>query len=85
MSRNLSQEVITVKDGSVLPCPFCGSDDIYYGKHQTLVGERWSVFCGNCMAEVYSGCAQDSGQARKSWNRRINGNNDQTAEAHDRA
>lgn len=54
----------------LLPCPFCGSDKIYYKKYQTVVGERWGVICGECIAEVDCGYAAQHSQARDRWNRR---------------
>lgn len=63
-------EIIKVKNDDVLPCPFCGSHDIYYRKYNHAAGERWAIICANCMAEIDTGCAQDAGQARRLWNRR---------------
>lgn len=54
----------------LLPCPFCGSNEIYYKKYQTPVGERWGVLCGGCIAEVDCGYAAQRAQARDRWNRR---------------
>lgn len=54
----------------LLPCPFCGSDKIYYKKYQTPVGLRYGVLCGECIAEVDCGYAAQIGQARDRWNRR---------------
>lgn len=54
----------------LLPCPFCGSTDIYYKKYQHAVGERWSVVCGGCIAEIDCGYAEQKSTARDLWNKR---------------
>lgn len=53
-----------------LPCPFCGSTDIYYRKYQHAAGERWAILCGGCLAEIDCGYAQQPHTARDLWNRR---------------
>lgn len=63
-------EFIKVKEGELLPCPFCGGTDIYYRKYDHAAGVRWAILCANCMAEIDTGCAQNAGQARQLWNRR---------------
>lgn len=66
----MAGEFIKAKEGDLLPCPFCGSSDIYYRKYNHAAGERWAILCANCMAEIDTGCAQTAGQARQLWNRR---------------
>lgn len=63
-------EFIKVKEGDLLPCPFCGGTNIFYRKYDHAAGVRWAIFCANCMAEIDTGCAQTAGQARQLWNRR---------------
>lgn len=58
-----------------LPCPFCGSTEIFYRKYQHEAGERWSILCGNCVAEIDCGYAQQPSTARDLWNKRINHTN----------
>lgn len=60
----MAGEFIKAKEGDLLPCPFCGSSDIYYRKYNHAAGERWAILCANCMAEIDTGCAQNAGQAR---------------------
>ena len=66
----MAGEFIKAKEGDLLPCPFCGSSDIYYRKYEHAAGERWAILCANCMAEIDTGCAQTAGQARQPWNKR---------------
>ena len=54
----------------LLPCPFCGSDEVVYAKYKTEVGERWLVICTGCIAEIDPGYAQERYTAREKWNRR---------------
>ena len=53
-----------------LPCPFCGSHDIYYKKYVHAVGERWAIGCLNCMATIDCGYAQKPSVAMDKWNTR---------------
>ena len=64
-------EIIKSKEGDLQPCPFFFFFDIYYRKYNHAAGERWAILCANCMAEIDTGCAQTSGQARRLWNRRV--------------
>lgn len=52
------------------PCPFCGSEEVYYVKYNHAAGERWAVCCINCMAEIVPGYAQDKHCVQEMWNRR---------------
>lgn len=52
------------------PCPFCGSDIIFYEEYRHKAGNRWRVWCGDCLAGIDTGCAQSMGQAQEKWNRR---------------
>lgn len=54
------------------PCPFCGSRDIVYEEYAHKAGNRWMVWCTECLATVDTGCAQSMGQAQEKWNRRTN-------------
>ena len=57
-------------DDAVLPCPFCGSKNIAYGKYEHTAGRRYAIVCMNCMAEIDPGWAQSWGAVQELWNRR---------------
>ena len=57
-------------DDAVLPCPFCGSKNIAYGKYEHTAGRRYAIVCMNCMAQIDPGWAQSWGAVQKAWNRR---------------
>lgn len=54
----------------LLPCPFCGSEDIAYGKYEHAAGPRWAVVCMGCMAQIDPGWAQMRHAVQELWNRR---------------
>lgn len=56
---------------SLLPCPFCGSEEIVYMKYKHDAGERWKVMCCGCTAGVDPGYAQNQHVVQKMWNKRI--------------
>lgn len=58
-------------DLKLLPCPFCGGDEIVYMKYNHAAGERWAVVCMSCMASVDTGYAQQKHQIQDFWNRRV--------------
>lgn len=60
------------RNEKALPCPFCGSSEIFYNKYQSANGTRWSIFCGGCIAEIDCGYAQQPSTARELWNKRAN-------------
>lgn len=53
-------------------CPFCGNTHIIYEKYSHLAGERWRVWCRECLAGVDPGYAQRKHTVQKMWNRRTN-------------
>jgi len=53
------------------PCPFCGSEEIYYVQYRSAAGERWKVICANCVAEIDPGYAQEKHRVQDMWNRRV--------------
>ena len=55
---------------SVLPCPFCGSEAIAYGKYNHASGTRYAVVCIGCMAQIDPGWAQSWGAVQELWNTR---------------
>lgn len=57
-------------DDSVKPCPFCGSENIAYGKYEHACGTRYAILCMNCMAQIDPGWAQSWGAVQELWNRR---------------
>ncbi len=57
-------------DDSARPCPFCGSEEIAYGKYEHAAGERYAILCMNCMAQIDPGWAQSWGAVQELWNRR---------------
>ena len=68
------KDVYQPKPGSdltLLPCPFCGSDEIVYMKYDHAAGERWAAVCMGCMASVDPGWAQQKHQVQDLWNRRV--------------
>lgn len=52
------------------PCPFCGNDEVVYGRYDTPMGERWLVFCTNCLASIDPGYAQQRHIVHDMWNKR---------------
>lgn len=57
-------------DLKLLPCPFCGGNEIVYMKYNYSAGERWAAVCMGCMAAVDPGWAQQKHQVQDLWNRR---------------
>ena len=57
-------------DLSLLPCPFCGSRDVYYEKYIREVGPRWRVVCLGCIASIDPGWAQSRSVVQGMWNTR---------------
>lgn len=57
-------------DDRLLPCPFCGNNDIVYAHYKHVAGDRWAVLCPACMAEIDPGYAQEKSTVAEKWNRR---------------
>ena len=57
-------------DMTLAPCPFCGSESIWYEKYLYVTGPRWRCWCADCLAGIDPGCAQNPGRVREMWNRR---------------
>lgn len=57
-------------DFALLPCPFCGSHEVYYEKYTTQVGYRFRVICAECTASIDPGYAQQKNIVQKMWNNR---------------
>lgn len=58
-------------DLSLKPCPFCGSSHVVYEKYLHSVGERWRVWCAECLGGVDPGYAQHRATVREIWNHRV--------------
>lgn len=54
----------------LLPCPFCGSEEIVFMEYEHGAGLRWKVFCCGCAAGVDPGWAQQPSAVAQIWNRR---------------
>lgn len=69
-SQFMRQKNIALERGKLLPCPFCGSEDIaaYYYNHGS--GIRYAVMCQNCAATIDPGWAQHPGIVADLWNNR---------------
>lgn len=68
---DLNMEIVEPRsDDELKPCPFCGCNEIVYGKYQSAAGERWMVCCCGCMASIDPGYAQEQYQVQEKWNRR---------------
>lgn len=53
------------------PCPFCGGTEIVYERYLHQAGERYRVWCTNCLAGIDPGYAQEPGTVQRMWNRRV--------------
>lgn len=58
-------------DLALKPCPFCGGTHVVYEKYLRNVGERWKVWCTECLAEIDPGYAQHKVTVQQMWNRRV--------------
>lgn len=55
----------------LLPCPFCGEEkNIYLEKYEHAAGERWRIFCAECMAQIDRGYDQIQYGVIEAWNTR---------------
>lgn len=54
----------------LLPCPFCGSEEVVFMQYEHAAGLRWKVVCCGCMAGIDPGSAQKPHQVAERWNRR---------------
>lgn len=53
-------------------CPFCGeSEKIVLEEYETKVGNRWRIFCCNCMAGIDRGYDQTPHRLIDIWNKRV--------------
>lgn len=70
-----SIELIEPKPNTELkPCPFCRSTHVIYERYGAPAGERWRCWCAECLAGIDPGTAQEAGQVREMWNRRVESN-----------
>lgn len=53
-------------------CPFCReSEEIYLEEYETKVGNRWKLFCANCMTGIDRGYDQTPHALIDVWNKRM--------------
>lgn len=64
-------ELTKCKENEVKPCPFCGGKEIVIDKYQREVGERFRIFCTDCMAMIDPGWAQQKYTVMEMWNKRV--------------
>lgn len=57
---------------ALLPCPFCGCEEVVYIQYKHVVGLRWKVFCCGCCAAIDPGYAQSKHVVKDMWNKRSN-------------
>ena len=70
--NKMNEEIIRPTENTKLePCPFCGCEEIVYIKYQTVVGERYKVFCCGCAAGIDTGWHTTTSQVRELWNKRV--------------
>ena len=62
-----------IKDAK--PCPFCGRKEIVTGEYKKpgIFGNRYTIFCSNCTAEIDPGWAKTREVVIEMWNRRNGG------------
>lgn len=56
---------------ALLPCPFCGGTDIVYERYLHKAGERYRVWCTQCLSGIDPGYAQEPGTVQRMWNHRV--------------
>lgn len=62
-------------DMTLLPCPCCGSKEIYYFWYKHACGKnRVGILCGECMLQMDTGTDALAFQVRQRWNRRAKQN-----------
>lgn len=61
---------------TLLPCPFCGSTNLYAHDYDHGNGIRWRVCCLGCMGMVDPGTIQQKYRAMEAWNRRAIADNE---------
>lgn len=59
------------KAKDVKPCPFCGSDEIFFEHYDHAVGKRVRIVCVGCMASIDTGWMVQRSQVAELWNQRI--------------
>lgn len=75
MTMEQTLKLFVPEDGSELAlksCPFCGCTQIIYEKYKHPAGERWRVWCRDCLAGIDPGFAQTRYAVQQMWNRRAN-------------
>lgn len=75
MEKIISIQKPTGEHDKLLPCPFCGHEEIMYCEREHITGKpehgsRWFVMCGGCCATVDPGYAQNKYTVQAKWNRR---------------
>jgi ribosome-binding protein aMBF1 (putative translation factor) len=56
---------------TLLPCPFCGGENICVDGYEHGAGLRWRIVCLDCMGMVDPGTIQQKYRAIEAWNRRV--------------
>lgn len=68
---NAKEYIKATGDFKAKPCPFCGGEEIVFTKYDHAAGERYAIFCTNCIAAIDPGWAQSKITVLDMWNRRI--------------
>lgn len=59
------------KAPDALPCPFCGSPDVYTYKYEHHKGAiRYGIMCMGCVASLDPGWVQSPHAVTEMWNKR---------------
>ena len=56
-------------DKELMPCPFCGCEDIVVMRDPTIIFERYFAMCDCCYVQIHRGTHEEVIEA---WNRRVN-------------
>lgn len=58
-------------EDALLPCPFCGNEEIVYEQYESIPDYlRWRCWCTGCLATIDPGWAQSKGAVQAMWNKR---------------